>query len=189
MVEVWRARTAPVPRGESCACPMPPSFMLGLPPSDRTLMSTRYKPLQGSTTVVGGGLASALVESALRVRQLFHYDTISKIRARHDIRGMSRATTSLLSRTACDEARDRQVFPHLPPRSSACTLYDDVCVQYTLETCGPCGSRGSLSSRSRTGPPPTHRPQSVRVAYRIYSPWHPLRGVAFGEGSARRRRG
>ena len=51
MVEVWRARTALGPREESSACLMPSTFMLGPPPSDRTLMSTRYKPLQGSTTV------------------------------------------------------------------------------------------------------------------------------------------
>ena len=92
MVEVWRARTAPVPRGESCVCPMRSSFMLGLPPSDRTLMITRYKPLQGSTTVVGGGLASALVESALPVR--YFPSTIRSQKSEHDSRrGMSRATT------------------------------------------------------------------------------------------------
>ena len=121
MVEVWRERTAPGPREESSACLMPSFFMLGPPPSDRTLMSTRYKPLQGSTTVVGGGPASALLETALPVRHMS--TTIRSRKSEHVIRrGMSRATTSLLGPSASDAARDRQVFPHFLLRCSARTF-------------------------------------------------------------------
>ena len=120
MVEVWRARTAPGPREESSACLIPSSFRLGPPPSDRTLMSTRYKPLQGSTTVVGGGPASALLETALPVR--YFPSTIRSQKSEHVTRrGMSRATTPLLSPGVCDATCGRQVVLRLPPRSSACT--------------------------------------------------------------------
>ena len=122
MVEVWRARTALGPREESSACLIPSTFMLGPPPSDRTLMSTRYKPLQGSTTVVGGGPASALLETALPVR--YFPSTIRSQKSEHVTRrGMSRATTPLLSPGVCDATCGRQVVLRLPPRSSACTPY------------------------------------------------------------------
>ena len=63
MVEVWRARTALGPKEET-SVPDAVLFHVGttpvLPnPEDYEYTCTRYKPLQGSTTVVGGGLASA----------------------------------------------------------------------------------------------------------------------------------
>ena len=110
MVEVWRARTAPRAAQEknqaSSACLMPSTFMLGPPPSDRTLMSTRYKSLQGSTldstTVVGGGPASALLETALPVRFYFpSTNTISKLRARHSTRNGQGYNATLGPTGAC----------------------------------------------------------------------------------------
>ena len=88
MVEVLRARTAPGPREESSACLMQSSFMLGPPPCDRTLMSTRYKPLPVHVDCLDGGPASALLETALPVRYFssLRYDLFSKKRARLPMR-------------------------------------------------------------------------------------------------------
>ena len=83
MVEVLRARTAPGPREESSACLMQSSFMLGPPPSDRTLMSTRYKPLPVHVDCLDGGPASALLETALPVR--YFSSTIRSENSEHDI--------------------------------------------------------------------------------------------------------
>ena len=159
MVEVWRARTAPGPREESSACLIPSSFRLGPPPSDRTLMSTRYKPLQGSTTVVGGGPASALLETALPVR--YFPSTIRSQKSEHVTRrGMSRATTPLLGPGVCDATCGRQVVLRLPPRSSACTPYTLI-----------VGRTGSLTqlciSMCWIACPLTPAPRMPRLVYRM----------------------
>ena len=155
MVEVRRARTAPGPREESSACLIPSSFRLGPPPSDRTLMSTRYKPLQGSTTVVGGGPASALLETALPVR--YFPSTIRSQKSEHVTRrGMSRATTPLLGPGVCDATCGRQVVLRLPPRSSASTPYSDMVTWTTSAHSFRRALRrlGSVADFWGGGPPP-----------------------------------
>ena len=117
-------------------------------------------PLQGSTRLSSSSAVwacfSALVDTILRARYscIFPstvYDTISKIREHDSPREHdSSATTSLLlSRTACDEARDRQVVPHFLLRCSARTLYGAFREKAALSAHGAFRETAALSASRR----------------------------------------
>ena len=119
---------------------------------DTSATSRRSTRLSSSSAVWLWACFSALVDTIpSRAIQLYFpstvYDTISKIREHDSPRGMSSATTSLLlSRTACDEARDRQVVPHFLLRCSARTLYGAFREKAALSVYGAFREKAALSA-------------------------------------------
>ena len=113
------------------------TFMFRVPRSDRTLMSTRSKPLPVHVDCrrrcTCFSTTSNDVSRAIYVQYLGSKTRTRK--SKHVSRsGMSRATTLILGGRASDGVRDRQVFLHFPHERTSPALYIrySICDSMTL---------------------------------------------------------